>query len=72
MNVICKRSAIHKIPYKDYSGLCIGEKNRCFNTRLYVNKCDLKPINMAKLKDELNKRNALVKHCFKYERKIDL
>ena len=72
MDVICKRGAIYKTPYKDCSGVCIGGKCRCFNTRLYVGKCDLKPINMAKLTDKLNKKNALVKHCFKYERRIDL
>ena len=32
----------------------------------------LKPINLAKLKeDDLNKKNALVKHCFNCEHRID-
>ena len=35
-------------------------------------RCDLKPINLAKLKeDDLNKKTALVKHCFNCEHRID-
>ena len=35
-------------------------------------KRDLKPINLAKLKeDDLNKKTALVKHCFNCEHRID-
>ena len=50
----------------------IGETGRCFNTRLSKHKRDLKPINLAKLKeDDLNKKTALVKHCFKCEHRID-
>ena len=46
---------------------------RCFNTSLCEHKCDLKSINMAKLKvDDLNKKTALVKHSFKYEHKFNL
>ena len=45
---------------------------RCFNTRLSEHKRDLKPINLAKLKeDDLNKKTALVKHCFNCEHRID-
>ena len=44
---------------------------RCFDTHLSEDKCDLKPINLAKLKeDELNKKTALVKHCFKCDHRI--
>ena len=32
---------------------------------------DLKLINLAKLKDDLNKKSALVKHCFNCKHKID-
>ena len=43
-----------------------------FNTRLSEDKRDLKPINLAKLKeDDLNKKTALVKHCFNCEHRID-
>ena len=35
-------------------------------------KRDLKPINLAKLKeDDLNKKTALVKHCFNCKHRID-
>ena len=35
----------------------VGETGRCFNTRLSEHKRDLKPINLAKLKeDDLNKK----------------
>ena len=47
--------------------------DRCFNTRLSEHKRELKPINLAKLKeDDLNKKTALVKHCFKCEHRIDV
>ena len=49
----------------------MDEIGRCFNTHLSKHKSDLKPINMAKLKDDLNKKTALVKHCFKNKHKID-
>ena len=65
---IYKRGAIYTIHCKD----CIGETGRCFNTGLSKLKRDLKPINLAKLKeDDLNKKTALVKHCFNCEHKID-
>ena len=42
------------------------ETIRFFNTRTSERKRNLKPVNIAKLKaDELNKKNTLVKHCFK-------
>ena len=69
---IYKRGAIYKIHCKDCSGVYIGETGRYFNTRLFEHKRDLKPINLAKLKeDDLNKRTALVKHCFNCEHRID-
>ena len=69
---IYKRGAIYKIHSKDCSGVYIGETGRYFNTRLSEHKRDLKPINLAKLKeDDLNKRTALVKHCFNCEHRID-
>ena len=72
MDVIYKRGAIYKIPCKDCSDVYTGETGRCFNTRLFEHKRDLKRINFAKLKeDDLNKKTALVKHCFICERRID-
>ena len=51
----------------------IDKTCRCFNTCLYEHKCDLKPINMAKLKEnDLNKKSVMIKHCFRYEHKINL
>ena len=50
----------------------VGETGKCFNTRLSKHKHDLKPINLAKLKeDDLNKKTALVKHYFNCEHGID-
>ena len=64
---IHKRGAIYKIHYKDCSFVYIGERGRCFNNRL----SEHKRINLAKLKeDDLNKKTALVKHCFKCEHRI--
>ena len=69
---IYKLGAIYKIPCKDCSNVYIGETSRCFITRLSEHKRDLKPINLAKLKeDNLNKKTALVKHCFNCEHRID-
>ena len=45
---------------------------KCFDTRLSEHTRDLKPINLAKLKeDDLNKKTALVKYCFNCEHRID-
>ena len=72
MDGIYKHGAIYKIHCKDCSCVYIGETGRCFNTRLSEHKRDLKPINLAKLKEDyLNKKTALVKHCFKCEHRID-
>ena len=69
---IYKRGAIYKILCKDCSSVYVGERGRCFNTRLLEHKRNLKPINLAKLKeDDLKKKNALVKHCFNCEHRID-
>ena len=52
----------------------IGEMGSCFNTCLSKHKRDkhdLKPINLANLKeDDLNKKLALVKHCFNCEHRF--
>ena len=49
----------------------IGETGSCFNTRLSKHKRDLKLINLANLKeDDLNKKLALVKHCFNCEHRL--
>ena len=70
---IYKRGAIYKIYCKDCSCVYIGKMDRCFNTRLSEHKRELKPINLTKLKeDDLNKKTALVKHCFKCEHRIDV
>ena len=54
---IYKRGAIYKIPSEDCSDVYVGETGSCFNTRLSKHKRDLKPINLAKLKeDDLNKK----------------
>ena len=72
MDAIYNLGGVYKIPCKDCSGVYIGETGRCFNTRLFDHKRDLKPINLAKLKEDgLNKKTGLVKHCFKYEHRID-
>ena len=68
---IYKRGAIYKIPCKDCSSIYVGETGRCFNTLLSEHKRDLKPINLAELKDDLNKKTALVKNCFNCEHRID-
>ena len=55
-----KRGAIYKIPCKDCLNVYFGETSRCFITRLLEHKRDLKPINLAKLKeDHLNKKNCI-------------
>ena len=41
VDAIYKRGAIYKIYCKDCSGVCIGKKGRCFNTRLSEHKRDL-------------------------------
>ena len=72
MDAIYKRGAIYKIPCKECFGAYIDETDSCFNTRSSKRKRDMKPINLAKLKeDDLNKKTALVKHCFKCEHRID-
>ena len=69
---IYKRGAIYKIPCKDCSNVYVGETGKCFNTRLSEHRRDLKPINLAKLKeDDLHKKTALVKHCFNCKHRID-
>ena len=70
--ILYKGGAIYKIPCKDCSNVYVGETGGCFNTRLSEHRRDLKPINLAKLKDDdLNKKTALVKHCFNCEHRID-
>ena len=69
---IYKCGAIYKIPCKDCSSVYVGEMGRCFSTCLLEHKRDLKPINLDKLKeDDLNKKTALVMHCFNCEHRID-
>ena len=69
---IYNRGAIYKIPCKDCSNVYVGKTGRCFHTCLSEHKRDLKPINLAKLKEnDLNKKTALVKHCFNCEHRID-
>ena len=69
---IYKRDAVYKIHCKDCLCVSFGETGRCFNTRLSEHKRDLKPINLAKLKeDDFNKKTVLVKNCFKCEHRID-
>ena len=72
VGAIYKRGALYKIPCKDCSGVYVGKTERCFNIRFSEHKLDLKFINLAKLKeDDLKKKTALVKHCFKCEHRID-
>ena len=62
----------YKIPCKDCLNVYVDETGRCFNIRLSEHRRDLRPINLAKLKeDDLNKKTALVKHCFNCEHRID-
>ena len=49
---IYKRDAIYKIPCKDCLNVYVGEMGRCFNIRLSEHRRDLKPINLAKLKED--------------------
>ena len=49
---IYKRGAIYKIPCKDCSVVYIGETGRCFHIRLSEHKRDLKPIDLAILKED--------------------
>ena len=49
-----------KFRAKNCSNVYVGETGRCFNTRLSEHKRDLKPINLAKLKeDDLNKKKCI-------------
>ena len=55
-----KSGAMYKISCKDCSCVYIGETNKCFNTCLSVHKHDLKPVNLANLKeDDLNNNKKL-------------
>ena len=57
---IYKCGAICKIHCKDCFCVYIGETGRCFNTLLSEHKCNLKLINLVKLKeDDLNKKNCI-------------
>ena len=66
VNAIYKRGEFVEFRVR-CSGVYIAEMCRCFNTRLSEHKRAVKPINLVKLKDDLNKKIALVKHCFKCE-----
>ena len=69
---IYKHGAIYKIPCRDCSNVYVNEIGICFNTHLSEHRRDLKPIDLAKLKeDDLNKKTALVEHCFNYKHRID-
>ena len=50
--LLYKGDVIYKNHFKYCSGVYIGETGRCFNTYLSEHKCDLKTINMAKLKED--------------------
>ena len=63
----------HRVLSSEFSAAKALFGARSFKTLGHFNKpCDLKPINLAKLKeDDLNKKTALVKHCFNCEHRID-
>ena len=49
-----------------------GETGRCFKIRLSEHKRDPEPLNLAKLNDDnVNKKTALVKHCYTLEHRIN-
>ena len=57
---------------QDCSALYIGEAGRNFKTRCAEHKRDLYPRNLAKIDDNnINKKNALVKHIVKFDHKIN-
>ena len=65
-------NAVCKILYKDCCGVYVDDTGMWFNTCKSEHRRDLKPLNKEKLKEnELNKKVALVWHCYKHKHKND-
>ena len=63
---------VYQIPYRDCTGVHIGETERAYKTRLAEHKRDLKSENMAKVNDNnFNKKRALVKHVIVKDHRVD-
>ena len=63
---------VYQIPYRDCTGIYIGETGRTNKTRLAKHKRDLRQANLAKVDDNnFNNITALVKHVITKDHRVD-